>query len=180
MKTSQSTRTNLRVLSLAFPFFLAAVIPVFLARASTEVRNSLPESELSIEAPSKVITGPQSTITVNGTTDVVNGADGLCTLREAIAAANNNTASGSMPGECAAGSNVGTDTIDLTGLTGTITLTSVLPNLVTDMILTGPGSGVLTIDRNSSTFVIFNIGSQSNPNANVSISGLSIQGRDPN
>ncbi len=43
-----------------------------------------------------------TTITVNGTAD--NAADdGICTLREAIIAANTNTASGAMPGECAAG-----------------------------------------------------------------------------
>src|SRR5262245_24743755 len=44
-----------------------------------------------------------STITVNSTADAVDGNDGECTLREAIQAANNNTASGPAAGECAAG-----------------------------------------------------------------------------
>jgi CSLREA domain-containing protein len=50
-----------------------------------------------------------ATITVNTVTDVV-ADDGLCTFREAIVAANTNTASGLLPGECAAGS-AGLDTI---------------------------------------------------------------------
>jgi CSLREA domain-containing protein len=41
-------------------------------------------------------------ITVNSTSDTI-ANDGVCTLREAIDAANNNIASGAMPGECAAG-----------------------------------------------------------------------------
>ncbi len=44
-----------------------------------------------------------TTITVNSETDVT-GDDGLCTLREAIAAANDNVASGATAGECPAGS----------------------------------------------------------------------------
>lgn len=50
-----------------------------------------------------------ATITVNSTADTT-ADDGECTLREAITAANTNTASGAMTGECAAGS--GTDTIE--------------------------------------------------------------------
>src|SRR5689334_10394925 len=63
-----------------------------------------------------------NTITVNSTLDVADGTDGLCTLREAITAANSDTASGATAGECAAGSNSESDTISLTGLTGAITL----------------------------------------------------------
>src|SRR5215471_12845789 len=44
-----------------------------------------------------------ATITVNSTNDI-QANDGQCTLREAIIAANTNTASGGMAGECAAGS----------------------------------------------------------------------------
>jgi CSLREA domain-containing protein len=43
-----------------------------------------------------------ATIVVNSTADV-QANDGACTLREAIAAANSNTASGGMSGECVAG-----------------------------------------------------------------------------
>ncbi len=42
-------------------------------------------------------------IGVTTTGDVVNGNDGLCSLREAVAAANTNTASGAAAGECIAG-----------------------------------------------------------------------------
>src|SRR5436190_4308928 len=67
-----------------------------------------------------------TTIVVNSTSDVANASDGVCTLREAITAANNNTASGGTAGECAAGSSSGSDTIDMTGVTGTINLTGAL------------------------------------------------------
>ncbi|MEZ4519227.1 MAG: CSLREA domain-containing protein [Chloroflexota bacterium] len=42
-------------------------------------------------------------IVVNSDADTV-ADDGVCTLREAITAANTDTASGAMTGECAAGS----------------------------------------------------------------------------
>ena len=61
-----------------------------------------------------------ATITVDTTSDVV-ADDGQCSLREAISAANTDTASGSTTGECAAGS--GTDTITLPAGTYTLTLT---------------------------------------------------------
>jgi CSLREA domain-containing protein len=50
------------------------------------------------------------TIRVNSTLDVI-ANDGLCTLREAVIAANTDTASGSLDGECPAGK--GVDTIKL-------------------------------------------------------------------
>ena len=50
-----------------------------------------------------------ATITVNTTSDAV-GDDGLCTFREAIVAANTNTASGLSAGECISGA-PGLDTI---------------------------------------------------------------------
>src|SRR5262245_35061319 len=60
-------------------------------------------------------------INVNSLNDIRQN-DGFCTLREAIIAANQNSASGSQPGECAAGSSLITDAIHLT-LTGTYALT---------------------------------------------------------
>lgn len=63
-------------------------------------------------------------LTVTTTTDVINGADGLCSLREAVIAANNNSASGGAAGECAAGQDGVTDTITLDGgATYALTLT---------------------------------------------------------
>lgn len=115
-----------------------------------------------------------NTITVNSTSDLANGTDGLCTLREAISAANNNTASGAALGECAAGSSSGSDTIILSGLAGTITLTSVLPDISSDTTINGPGSSVLTIQRVTQGFSIsiFLISFS----ARVTISGLTFQG----
>ncbi len=52
---------------------------------------------------------PAVTITVNSTADVVNPADNLCTLREAVRAANTDTSSGAGGSECPAGN--GTDSI---------------------------------------------------------------------
>jgi CSLREA domain-containing protein len=115
------------------------------------------------------------TIIVNSTSDAANGADGFCTLREAINAANTNTASGVTPGECAAGS--GSDTIDLTGVTGTITLVDQLPFIVTDMSIIGPGANQLTIARSTADGTprsrIFTILGQGQP-LTVNISSLRI------
>ncbi|MFN2168025.1 MAG: CSLREA domain-containing protein, partial [Anaerolineae bacterium] len=63
------------------------------------------------------------TITVNSTADVLDATDDRCTLREAIIAANSDTASGNLgayPGECAAGN--GADTV-VFAAAGTYTLT---------------------------------------------------------
>ena len=60
------------------------------------------------------------TITVNSQADTVSN-DGECTLREAIIAANTDTASGAAVGECAAGS--GVDTIEF-AISGTASFTN--------------------------------------------------------
>src|ERR1700686_4523179 len=90
-------------------------------------------------APDKGAITPAAgnTITVNSTADVANGTDGLCTLGEAITAANNNTASGAVSGECGAGSSGGDDTINFS-INGTINLASVLPNIASSMVINGP------------------------------------------
>jgi CSLREA domain-containing protein len=61
-----------------------------------------------------------ATIAVTTTTDVINSTDGLCSLREAIIAANTNTPSGPGAGECIAGT--GTDLINLPAGTYTLTI----------------------------------------------------------
>jgi CSLREA domain-containing protein/uncharacterized repeat protein (TIGR01451 family) len=77
------------------------------------------------------------TITVNSTADVV-ANDGQCTLREAIVAANTNTSSGAMAGECAAGS-PGLDTIAFSLPAGvqTIGVTSLLPDITEPLLIDG-------------------------------------------
>src|SRR5262245_38014270 len=75
-----------------------------------------------------------STITVNSTADTASAADGLCTLREAIVAANMNTASGGVAGECQAGEaspTVDTIAFDIPGSgVRTIAPTSALPTIM--------------------------------------------------
>ncbi|HTO87601.1 MAG TPA: CSLREA domain-containing protein [Thermoanaerobaculia bacterium] len=88
-----------------------------------------------------------STITVNSAADVA-ANDGLCTLKEAIIAANTNKASGAAAGECAAGS-AGLDIIQFNvsgaGCSGgvcTIAPNNVLPEITEPAILdatTQPG-----------------------------------------
>src|SRR3990170_7639224 len=60
-----------------------------------------------------------TTITVSSAADVI-ADDGVCTLREAITAANTDTASGATPGECAAGS--AADTINVPAGAYTLTI----------------------------------------------------------
>ncbi len=117
-----------------------------------------------------------ATITVNSLSDAANVSDGLCTLREAITAANNNAASGAAVGECAAGSSSGADAIDMTGLTGTINLTGALPDISSSLTITGPGSGQLTVRRDTGgDYRIFSIS-----NTTVSMSGLTVtNGKTP-
>jgi CSLREA domain-containing protein len=80
-----------------------------------------------------------NTITVNNSTIDVTANDGQCTLREAIIAANTNTASGALAGECAAGA-AGLDTIAF-AIPGagvkTIARTSALPAITEAAIIDG-------------------------------------------
>ena len=62
------------------------------------------------------------------------------------------------------------DTINFTGLKGTITLTSALPAISQSVTMAGPGANSLTISG-AKTYQIFNI---SNPSATVAISGLTL------
>jgi hypothetical protein len=87
-------------------------------------------------APFSVRPAEGNTIVVNSSDD--QGMAGVCALRDAIAAANTDAAVNG----CAAGK--GTDTIDLTGISGTITLASVIP-IASKVIIIGPGAGNLTI-----------------------------------
>ena len=93
-----------------------------------------------------------ATITVNTTTDVVNSTDGLCSLREAITAANTDTVSGATGGECTAGG--GADTITVPAGTYTLTVagtgedSNVTGDLdvVGDLTLTGADAATTLID----------------------------------
>jgi len=97
-----------------------------------------------LDANSASVVQATGNIVINSLADDV-ADDGKCTLREAIIAANTDTASGSMPNECVTGDS--DDTIDLTGVNGVITLTSTLPDVTTNIIFNGPGTDNLTIDQ---------------------------------
>ena len=97
-----------------------------------------------------------ATITVSSNADA-----GAGTLRQAIIDAN---------------ASAGDDTINF-GITGTITLASSLPAIVTattagTLSVTGPGSTLLTISGNNKNIQVFNISS----GANLSFSGITISG----
>ena len=116
---------------------------------------------------------PSLLIIVNSTSDVA-ANDGLCTLREAITAANTNSASGTASGECRAG---GTDeSIDFE-VEGVINLTGALPAVSSTVIIDGPGSSRLTVRRDTGgDYRIFTIAS----GATVAISGLTVSnGKTP-
>jgi CSLREA domain-containing protein len=159
---------------------IALVCLVFLVFASfwtVSQRASIPSHQMArhsdlagLLSPDKgVFTPDASTITVNNTSDAANSSDGFCTLREAITAANSNAASGAVAGECAAGSNTGSDTINFS-ITGIVNLTGALPNIASDMTITGPGSGQLTVRRDTGgDYRILTINS-----GTVTISGISV------
>jgi CSLREA domain-containing protein len=89
-------------------------------------------------------------IVVNTAGDTVNANDGLCSLREAITAANTNTASGPAAGECAAGS--GADTISFAG-NYTITLAPAsgqLPIVTSPVTINGNGAAKTIVQAHAS------------------------------
>jgi uncharacterized repeat protein (TIGR01451 family)/CSLREA domain-containing protein len=113
-----------------------------------------------------------TTITVNTTSDEA-VTDGTCSLREAINNANAN--SDTTGGDCAAGS-LGADTIDLSSLSGTITLVPLylaglgdLPNITDDLTINGPGANTLTINADGNDRVFFNF-------ANTTVAGVTATG----
>jgi len=91
--------------------------------------------------------------TTDDETDGINA--GKVSLRDAIAAAN---------------ANPGADTIDV-GVTGTINLTGALPDLSSDITITGPGANLLNVHRNTDgLYRIFTIDS----GVTAAISGLTV------
>jgi len=181
MSPFRLSRRAIRALSLtAISVLLVTISLAWASRqqaSSPSLKPAGNHSAPSLFADKGGITPEAATITVNTLSDVANAGDGLCTLREAITAANNNAASGAAAGECAAGSSSGSDTIDMTGVTGTINLTAALPDIASDLAINGPGSAQLTVRRSSSDlYRIFNIAS-----GTVGISGLTAKdGSTPN
>ena len=95
-------------------------------------------------------------ISVNTTEDVVNGGDGMCTLREAVMASNSNGRLGSRDGECVEGSSL-RDTIRLSSDTYVLSEKTFLPNASQlsisgtpgPLTIAGAGAGSTTIKLGS-------------------------------
>ncbi len=133
--------------------------------------------------------GPGAALSAAGGTIVVTtyadttANDGNCSLREAITAANTNTASGAAAGECVAGTTA-LDTIVFSVLEFcpiggcSISLILDLPDISSAMSIVGPGAGSLILQPTAGTRIrIFNVstGSATIP---TSISGFTIRNGD--
>jgi len=109
-----------------------------------------------------------ATIVVTTLSDVVNGLDGLCSLREAITAANNNASfSGCL------GSGFGADVIVFSNslTNGTITLNSTLPAITDPAGLTIDGTGRnITISGNNAVRIL-----QVNSGASLTLRALTLR-----
>jgi len=103
---------------------------------------------------------------VNSLMDDIISGNSECTLREAIVNANQDS-DGTL-GDCVAGR--GNDIINLTALSGTITLTAQL-EVTGHLQLRGPGAQLLTLDGNGNSRV-FSI----KPEGTVVIEGVTISG----
>jgi CSLREA domain-containing protein len=132
--------------------------------------------------PGAAFSAAAGTITVTSYSDTT-ANDGQCTLREAITAANTNTASGAAAGECVAGS-TGLDTIvfdvlEFCPIGGcTISLVLDLPDISSAMSIVGPGADSLIVQPAAGARIrIFNVstGSATIP---TSISGFTIRNGD--
>ena len=100
--------------------FNLAVLLLFFSGISVGAQVVEPSFAQASQSSFHSINKPTNTITVNSTRDVISATDGECTLREAVIAANTNTASGVAFGECPAGSFIHIDVVQLPG--GTYTL----------------------------------------------------------
>lgn len=123
---------------------------------------------------SSIATGPPAEaapgdIVVNTSSDV-EANNGSCSLREALESARTDSASGSLPGECIAGSFGGTDTIIFEGVSAPIVLggAELLINNLGSTIIDG-GSGVV-IDGNRASRVL-----RVFPTGSVTLRNLTIQ-----
>lgn len=122
-----------------------------------------------------------ATITVNSNADVA-ANDGVCTLREAITAANTNTASGALAGECVAGSAAGVDDI-VFNIPGAgvklIAPATQLPQITTPVHINGytqPGASAnsLSAALGSNAVFLIEIDNGGTPNAaTLTVSGAS-------
>ncbi|MFN3436167.1 MAG: IPTL-CTERM sorting domain-containing protein [Acidovorax sp.] len=90
-------------------------------------------------------------IEVDSLADDVTAGDSLCTLREAVS--NANADGDTTGGDCVAGA--GTDTIDLSALTGAIILGGTHLRLTDSATVQGPTAGTLTINGNNTSRIFY-------------------------
>ena len=116
-----------------------------------------------------------ATITVNSSEILAPADDGFCTLDEAVEAANSNTASGILPGECAAGeAGPVQDVIDFEpALFPTTFFTVGTLDLNESVSIQGPGAAVMSLTNLTETRA-FNI-QNFQANAEFEISGLTLE-----
>jgi len=110
-------------------------------------------------------TAGAATITVTTTDD--GSVPGECTLRDAIAAANANTATAG----CVAGDVGHDDVVFAPGVTGTIALTGGELEIVEEASITGPGAASLTVDAQQSSRIFSMTGDAS---LTTTLTGLTI------
>lgn len=115
-------------------------------------------------------TVPQATIVVNSAEDISDTTDGLCTLREAMLAANQNVESGELDDECVAGDDADTITFDLPAGT-TIELTGNALTFSDTVMIEGLGAADLTIDAMGLNRVV-----HVTEGAVVTMTGVTLQG----
>jgi CSLREA domain-containing protein len=113
-----------------------------------------------------------ASIVVNSNADT-QANDGVCTLREAIIAANIDARSGTLSGECAAGSS-GADAISFAG-NYVITMGSQLPFVTTAMTITGKGAANTIIQAaatpNTATWRVLQVTST----GNLTLDGVTVR-----
>ncbi len=138
---------------------------------------------------SSAYAAPNQTITVTMTNDVLNNLDGQCSLREAVIAANSNSASGILVGECNAGDDNATDiitladgqtyTLSLAGngedaaATGDLDIIDDLPLLDIQFVVAGDGSAIIDASSIGDDDRVLHI-----LGAGVELNNISIRGGD--
>jgi len=115
-----------------------------------------------------------ATITVNSNLDTV-AVDTQCTIREALANANDPTGTDQTGGDCTVGS-VGLDTVDLSSVSGTITLTAGSLQVTDSANIQGPGAGTLSISGADTQGIFYMYSALPPPSLiDVSVTGLTLE-----
>lgn len=160
---STSRRRSIRfILHVRKILILAIMLPLFLGLPNADAAAGRPPEFRPVF--NMIVSG--GLVVVDTLSDAAT-ADGLCSLREAIMAANTDTPIDA----CAAGN--GVDIINVSGLSGTLDLASALPDISQAMSILGPSDGGLTIRRApsaTSNFRLLTI------QADVTLADLTLEG----